>query len=630
MKKAVLLIVAVMVLLLPVTAFAAGNSTVTSYDVDITVNENNTYDVVENLVQAYVAGTNTHGMYKVINLRPTVTMEHEGQVLSKEYKVIVNHVSVDNEYETSVEDGRYVIRIGDPDVYVDGQTIPYRIAYTYDAGDDGFSDFDMFYYGIIGNTWEVPIENVTFKITMPKEFDASMLGFSVGATGAQGYNPETLQYEVQGNVITGSFKGVLSPGEGIWARVELPAGYFVGARTPQSGLAGFVITCGVVTGLALILFLLFRRKGKPVVTVEFYPPEGMTSADVGFIVDGIVEDKDVVSLLIYWADKGCMEIHEGETKQEMIFKKVKELPETANEYEKLMFSKLFGVGNAVSTTMLQYKFYDTVSATKTRIKTKFELAANRVFKQSSLVLQDLACILAAFPVAAMAALALYADTYELMMTILAGAFMFFCTYALAKMFVKLVNRWQSEKRSSKTGVFLLWLILTAVLYAVVMLLCYEAFGKWVWVAPLCALLITLMAPAFRKRTEQGNAWFGRILGLKNFIATVEAEKLKMMVEEDPAYFYNILPYAYVLGISDKWAKRFESITIEPPSWYYGGGWETFSTIYFTSALMGTMARTQAIMATRPSSSGGSNFGGGGFSGGGFSGGGFGGGGGGTW
>ena len=41
-----------------------------------------------------------------------------------------------------------------------------------------------------------------------------------------------------------------------------------------------------------------------------------------------------------------------------------------------------------------------------------------------------------------------------------------------------------------------------------------------------------------------------------------------MVEKEPEYFYNILPYTYALDVSDKWVEQFENIAVEPPSWYY--------------------------------------------------------------
>jgi uncharacterized membrane protein len=106
----------------------------------------------------------------------------------------------------------------------------------------------------------------------------------------------------------------------------------------------------------------------------------------------------------------------------------------------------------------------------------------------------------------------------------------------------------------------------------------------------------------------------------------ERDRLVALVEQDPKYFYNILPYAWVLNVSDKWAKKFESIAIQPPDWYYGHT-GIFHPVIFMNDLNHSMNVMQTTMASSPSSSGG---GGSGFSGGGFSGGGGGGGGGGSW
>ncbi len=73
----------------------------------------------------------------------------------------------------------------------------------------------------------------------------------------------------------------------------------------------------------------------------------------------------------------------------------------------------------------------------------------------------------------------------------------------------------------------------------------------------------------RKRSEQGNKWYGQLLGFKNFIDKAEKDRLSCWCEQNPSYFYNVLPYAYVLGVTDKWAKNFESIGIQPPMWLSG-------------------------------------------------------------
>lgn len=37
--------------------------------------------------------------------------------------------------------------------------------------------------------------------------------------------------------------------------------------------------------------------------------------------------------------------------------------------------------------------------------------------------------------------------------------------------------------------------------------------------------------------------------------------------KNPEYFFDILPYTYVLNISDKWIKKFEKIAIKSPFWF---------------------------------------------------------------
>ncbi len=629
MKKIILiLLVLCFILSLPAVSLAGTAFDIEEYDVQIVVNENATYQVSEAIHADY--HTPSLGMYRTIDLRPEVTIEHNGQQLTERYIVYVDDAKVVGEpYSTYTEDGMFVIETGNDTDYITGPHT-HNISFLYDAGDDGYDDFDQFYYGIIGNESVVPIEHVTFSITMPKEFDAAQVGFSVGYKGVSGYDPDLLKYAVEGNVISGTYAGTLAPGQGITIRMELPQGYFVGARQKASFEEPALIVVGCITAVAFVLFLIFRRKKMPVVTVEFDPPEGMNSADVGYIVDGQSDDKDVVSLLIYWADQGYLTIHETDKKKVMLLKKVGDLPPDANDYESLMFDELFRGRSEVKTSDLEETFYSTVSAVKTRIGLKFKKEQNRVFVPLSITLRGLLCFFSTLPLTILALAAVYSEEGDFFTALVPALFVFVFVWLVHRWFIRLADTWESEKKSSKVSSLVFWIIIEAVINVVAILACvmlFEVFPATFWIPPVCGIAILLMAACMRRRTDQGLAWMGRILGLKNFIVKVEKPKLEMLVKETPEYFYHVLPYAYVLGVSDTWAKQFESITVEPPTWYYGGSMSTFSTIYFTSALMSSMRYTQASMISRPQSSGGGGgFGGGGFSGGGFSGGGFGGGG----
>ena len=114
-------------------------------------------------------------------------------------------------------------------------------------------------------------------------------------------------------------------------------------------------------------------------------------------------------------------------------------------------------------------------------------------------------------------------------------------------------------------------------------------------------------------------YWGKLLGLKTFIKTAEIEKLKMLIDEDPEYFFNVLPYAMVFGLSDHWSKQFKDLKVKPPRWYIGYDMMLWNSFYFNSMLLAGMRdpiqhlRTEAMVkaAASAASSGFSGGGGGG-------------------
>jgi hypothetical protein len=66
--------------------------------------------------------------------------------------------------------------------------------------------------------------------------------------------------------------------------------------------------------IAFGLWFVYGRDDHVFEFVDFYPPKGYNSAEVAFIYKGAAEDQDVVSLLIYLANKGYISITDTEEK----------------------------------------------------------------------------------------------------------------------------------------------------------------------------------------------------------------------------------------------------------------------------------------------------------------------------
>jgi uncharacterized membrane protein len=144
---------------------------------------------------------------------------------------------------------------------------------------------------------------------------------------------------------------------------------------------------------------------------------------------------------------------------------------------------------------------------------------------------------------------------------------------------------------------------------------------------LTVLIVFLFARVMTAKSMKGVRTRVAILGFQEFMNRVDADRLKRM---PPDTFEKYLAYAMALGVEHRWAKAFEGIVRNPPTWYEGAGYgPNFSSWVFMHDLSAmTSDTTSAFLSAPRAAASGSGFtGSGGFSGGGFSGGGFGGGGG---
>ena len=143
------------------------------------------------------------------------------------------------------------------------------------------------------------------------------------------------------------------------------------------------------------------------------------------------------------------------------------------------------------------------------------------------------------------------------------------------------------------------------------------------VAGVSHIFLLIMSQFLIKKNKEGTMILSELKGFKQFIKVAEKNKLKMLLQEDPTYFETTMSYALAFGMFDKWAKKFEGLNLQPPTWYYSSTGRMMTMNHFSKSFNNSIKSTQSTMVSSPSSSGGSG-------GGGSSGGGFGGGGGGSW
>lgn len=658
------------------------------YDVNIVVNENNTFDITETITAYF--NVSKHGIFRTIPLKNTI-IRLDGTTSTN--RTQITNINVDNEYTTSRENGNYKLKIGSASRTLTGEQ-NYVIKYTYNLGKDPVKSYDELYFNIIGNEWDTVIGNITFTITMPKEFDSSKLGFSSGAT--ESTDNSKVKYTVSGNKITGSYNGILGVSEALTVRCELPEGYFVGAGLSINIMDYIMFLIPILfLVISILLWYKYGRDDKVIETVEFYPPEGLNSLDVGFLYKGKAENKDITSLLIFLANKGYLEITNNkidlnaekvnlsESSKNNANQKIIELQNKINDerrinpnsqkikyYENMLdiYKNIdtpidyeqYGLKSSINKSNKKNKFlirklkdydgpnineqwfmdglfeYDRTEVTDKMLYNNFYITNNRILhninnKQNTDKIFEksasnkkfliILMLIATFCLITIPPIFNYGQPETLIFALLFPGIGFSVLFSML-----LGKRHIAEKIFGLIwglgfgGIPWLFMMLPTLTQDITYLIGYI-------IGIICVIGMLVCLVYLPKRTKYGNEMLGKLKGFKNFLETVEKEKLESMVLENPNYFYDILPFTYVLGVSDKWIKKFESISLQAPSWYDSPN--AFEVSTFGNFVNSTMVSAQNAMSSSPSSdSGGGSSGG--SSGGGSSGGGSGGGGGGSW
>lgn len=599
MKKIILCLIAVVINFITVN-FANADFYIQNYDVKMDVNENKEVQITEDIDVYFTYPS--HGIYRTIALKPG---EKVSNLTSNEK---INSFSKTAGVSYSVKLGNPKIRVSGPKHY----TIKYK--YKMDA-----KVSNEFYFNVIGTDWPVTIEKVRFSINMPKPFNPDNLGVSIGRYGTRGFNGGAV-FKTDGQDILGYTQRKLIPKEGITIKIALPNDYFV-EKEKENITTNELYTIAAILLFTLIAFVVWFLFGKdePVVpVVNFYPPKNKNSAEIGVEYSGSASNKELISLIFYLASKGYLKIEDDDVS--FVLTKVKDY-DGKNSVEKRLFHALFKNGNTVTKEELEvsrafYKDCEAIIASLNKIKGFiFDKNACSIEKIIIMILSILGIVVSSL-------YSLFDYSFEQLITAITGANFIIIFPIMAIIAVLSVFSSKSSTKSSKIFVCV-WAAGFGGIPAFMLssMIDFDNFNIFVFLTAIVGLIISgICFVNLPKRNRKGQIALGNILGFKQFLEVAEKRRIQQLVDENPSYCFDILPFAYVLDVSDKWIRNFEGIAQAQPDWYYGH-FNRHSFSRLSGALLASSAPSVANGGISKSSSSG---------GGGFSGGGSGGGGGGSW
>ncbi|HEX2320113.1 MAG TPA: DUF2207 domain-containing protein [Streptosporangiaceae bacterium] len=573
---------------------------ISSYDTRIAIQPDGSILVTEQIT--YDFGTDQrHGIFQVIPIR----VKYNGSY-DRIYPLDVRSVQspdAPDRYAVQNNGSSVTIRVGDPNRTVTGAHT-YTLTYLVRRSLNAFAGHDELYWNAVGNQWNVPIDHASVSVSAPAPV-TRVACFS----GPLGSTRSCQQAGIAGG-IAHFRQGGLRPREGLTVVVAIPKGaaaspgpvlqerWTLGrafAVTPVSGgVAGGLLAVVAVVGAVLARrrdrwysgpIARARRAGEAAPVpghgqppAERAPPAGLRPGQVGTLLDGVANPRDVTATIVDLAVRGYVRIEDAPPHQLRQDWRLVRLGKTGGlaKYERILLHGLFE--SAV-----------TRSGKPTALLSELGPSFAGQLKEA----QD----------------ALYEDVAA--------------------------RGWFTARpdRVRRT-----WLAIGSVIFVagVAAVIVAAAGTHHLGLAPIPVALAGLVliggARWMPARTAKGTALARRVEQFRRFIQTPAAATQEQPAGQ-PDTLYDYLPYAIAFGCTQEWAAVTAALAGpgRPPSWYSTGqpSWPaTLSSLpgsaYYFSTLHHFATNTNNWIESHASGTGGSGFSGG------FSGGGGGGGGGGSW
>jgi uncharacterized membrane protein YgcG len=396
-------------------------------------------------------------------------------------------------------------------------------------------------------------DSVTFRIRLPGDMvlDSSLVRAFTNVEDQVARRPIELKFSpglVEGTVDPGLYSG-----ERVILDLRLPegavghnSGLFLRMTARNHPMLVFPL---FVFAFLLILWFIFGRDKTLTRVVRYYPPDDMTPTEAGLLIDDKLHNRDLLALIYYWGARGNLRISETTTakgKADYTLTKLKDLPSNARKYEKTMFEALFLGRKSIRVSKLKNQYFIYMRMARAQVnawvsKNKFFVPGTRGFGQ---ILRFFGIVLG-------------------VIAFLMGAYTLVFVNPLSN------GNW---------GPVIGWGLSGALMWF---------FGK---------IMPRHGAYGLKKYTE--------LRGFMDFIKTAEKDRLRLLLDEDPAYFGLTLSYAIALGMANDWVAKFGPLLTSPPSYYQSGSDTQFNSVLFNQMLTRQLFEMSRNFNSAPAPSGG--------------------------
>ena len=444
----------------------------------------------------------------------------------------------------------------------------YTIKYKIREYDDHDTAKDMFYFNVLLPEWKQPIGKVNISVSFPEDFPFDDMHCYAGQFGVQDVNNK-ITFKAKGSKHTVTVTGEKIPENfGITLKAQLPEGYWEGALDGSWSMNVIVILMAAVSLILLILWFIGGRDPKVKKQTVTKPIEGLSPVELGYVFNSEVRIRDVLHMILQFAQKGYLSISEYEPKRYRIIKGKRPVGEEKmyRSAYSILFEDVYK-GRAVEMDKIPARLEKIRASIENDVAAGFTANDDSPFTPISRTFRYIGAAVLGVGLGLSNALSYFYgyQSPEYVESIIIGVAAAFASLLLCKV----IDRRDSS--STSAGVFAE--ISSSLLFALPVL--YASYRISVNTGmPLIVLpLVTASAVAvfliiiMRARGKNNAVLVSRIRRLRNFIYHPTPKELLENHLENDQYYYDMMLYALAFGAEESWAISFLTLEVPEPEWY---------------------------------------------------------------
>ena len=384
--------------------------------------------------------------------------------------------------------------------------------------------------------FDYPVEAMSFSVALPEGVEGSPSFYS-------GYFLQSIEsdldYTFEEGTISGTVTEPMKDKETLLLTMTVTQEQFPDLVIIENEENLHLYAMAALTGIAWLFWLLFIPSLPVFGKRRSAPPAGVHAGSVGSWLT--MEGGDLTMMVFQWAQLGYLRIVPDKRDRVWLHKRM-EMGNERSAYEVKTFNLLFGRNRSVEGTGSRYgKLWHTVRGTIERREeiTRGGLGARGVFRFLAMLVSMLAG-------AAMASNFIPEEgpmQVTLMVTLaLVGGY---TAWKIQAGPMKLHLR-QREALPGCLVYSLLWIAVSIVA------------GRPI--AGLASTLVQLLAGVFTawsgRRTKSGRLTAVKVLGLRHYLSGIKRDEVKDALNNNPDYFFEMVPYAMAFGVENAFARRF--------------------------------------------------------------------------